>query len=413
MIHKILHTSDWHIGRKLKEHDRSEEFRKFFDELLRIIHEENIDAILVAGDIFDNTNPTVQSQDMYYSLLSRLVDSPCRHIVIIAGNHDSPAFLDAPADLLKHCRIHVVGQARPDPEDEVLTLTDSDGTPELIVCAVPFLKNRDVMRANINDSFSDIESAIKSGITEHYSKVFAHARELQGDSDVPVIAMGHLFLQGGKTSTGDGVRSLYVGTAIEVSSGIFPEWLTYTALGHLHSPQKAAGRENVRYSGSPIQMGFGEAGQNKAVYILDIEGKNLAGIREVKIPEYQRLERVSGNIPEIFSQLDKLRESSDSVWLDITYTGTEATDNLPKELKDYVKAFPDMEILSVNSDSPNGETTPTGEFDGHSLDDISPERIFTLMMNSKNVPQNQREIFWAMYREILHNIETQDKGETA
>ena len=405
MIRKVLHTSDWHIGRKLKEHDRTEEFRKFFDELLRIIHDENIDALLVAGDIFDNTNPTVQSQDMYYSLLSRLIDSPCRHIIIIAGNHDSAAFIDAPADLLKHCRIHVVGQARHNPEDEVLTLRDSHGTPELIVCAVPFLKNRDVMRANINDSFSNIELAIKSGITEHYSKVFAHARELQGESDVPVIAMGHLFLQGGRTSQGDGVRSLYVGTAIEVSAGIFPEWLTYTALGHLHSPQ-IAGRENIRYSGSPIQMGFGEAGQNKAVFILDLDGKNLVRIREVNLPEYQRLERISGDIPEIFSQLDKLGENSDSVWLDITYTGTEATANLQKELNDYARAFPDIEILSVNNDKRNGETESTGEFDGDSLDDISPEKIFDLMMNIKNIPEEQREVFRTMYREILQKIET-------
>ena len=405
MIRKILHTSDWHIGRKLKEHDRTREFQKFFDELLRIIHDENIDALLVAGDIFDNTTPTVQAQDMYYSLLSRLVSSPCRHIVIISGNHDSPSFLDAPADLLEHCRIHVVGQARQDPAEEVLPLSDSEGRTELIVCAVPFLRNRDVMRADISDSFSDIESAIKSGIVEHYRRVFERARELQGDSDVPVIAMGHLFLQEGRARPDDGTRELYVGTAIRVDAGIFPEWLTYTALGHLHSPQ-TAGRDNIRYSGSPIQMGFGEAGQNKAVYILDLEGRHLTGIREAQIPEYQRLERISGDIPSIISQLGELGGRNEAMWVEVTHTGTEATGSLHKELSDYAKAFPELEILSVNSDTPESEIIPSPDTGGRNLDDISPEKIFDLLMDSKKTPESQRELFRRMYQEILHSIET-------
>ena len=283
LIRKVLHTSDWHIGRKLKEHDRSQEFLKFFDLLLETIHDENIDALLVSGDIFDNTNPTVQAQELYYSTLHRLVDSHCRHIVIISGNHDSPAFLDAPANLLEHCRIHVVGQARTTLSDEVLSLTDPDGKPELIVCAVPYLRDRDVRLLAPSDNPSDTERALIDGIRTHYERVFAHARELQGDSDVPVIAMGHLFMQGGQTRTDDGTRELYVGTAVRVGGDIFPEWLTYTALGHLHSPQRAGGRENIRYSGSPFAMGFGEAGQHKAMYVLELDGKNLADIKSIDI----------------------------------------------------------------------------------------------------------------------------------
>ena len=327
MIRRILHTSDWHIGRRLKEHDRTEEFAAFFDWLEKLITSEKIDTLLVAGDIFDNTTPSVQAQDMYYSFLSRLVESPCRHVVITSGNHDSPAFLDAPADLLKHCRIHVIGQARENAADEVITLYDSDGRPEVIVCAVPYLRDRDVRTLTPDDNPEDSDAILKAGIREHYAKVFAHARELQGDSDVPIIAMGHMFIHGGVISQDDGVRSLYVGTAIDVESSIFPEDIAYTALGHLHSPQKA-GREYARYSGSPIPMGFGEAGTRKSVCIVEVYGKNLAGVREVDIPVFQRLERVSGNMEEIFSALNTLARLNVSVWADVTYTGEEAAPDL-------------------------------------------------------------------------------------
>ena len=402
MIHRLLHTSDWHIGRKLKEHDRSQEFRKFFDDLLKIIHDENIDALLIAGDIFDNTTPSVQAQDMYYSLLSRLVNSPCRHIVIISGNHDSPAFLDAPADLLKLCRIHVIGQARPDPADEVLTLRAPDGSPELIVCAVPYLRDRDVRTLTPSDSPSDTEQALTDGIRTHYEQVFTHARGLQGDANIPVIAMGHLFMQGGRTRIDDGTRELYVGTAIRVGGDIFPEWLTYTALGHLHSPQKAGGRENIRYSGSPIAMGFGEAGQKKSVYILELDGKNLVDIHEIDIPEYQKLARINGDLPQIFEQLRALAGTDESVWVDITYTGEEITANLQEKLQEFINTAPLVDVLSVHDESRRPNLPSTVIPDG--LDNIKPLEMLKLCFNAYNTPEEQRKVFTAMYMEILRDM---------
>ena len=232
MIRRILHTSDWHIGRRLKEHDRTEEFAAFFDWLEKLITSEKIDTLLVAGDIFDNTTPSVQAQELYYSFLSRLVESPCRHVVIISGNHDSPAFLDAPAEILKHCDIHVIGQACADPAHEVITLCDSDGQPEVIVCAVPYLRDRDVRTARSDEDFAEIDRALTAGITKHYAQVFEAAHGKQGDSDVPIIAMGHLFIRGGIVRQDEGVRSLYVGTVIDIDSNIFPDDLAYIALGH-------------------------------------------------------------------------------------------------------------------------------------------------------------------------------------
>lgn len=403
MIRRILHTSDWHLGRRLKEHDRSDEFKQFFSWLENIISEQNIDTLLVAGDIFDNTTPSVQAQNMYYSFLSTLADSPCRHVVIISGNHDSPTFLDAPSKLLKHNHIHVIGQARPNPADEVVVLRDEANNPELIVCAVPYLRDRDVRTARINDTFEDIERAIKSGITQHYAEVFAAARNQQADSNVPVVAMGHMFLEKGKTQDDEGVRALYVGTAVKIGSEIFPEDLAYTALGHLHSPQSIE-RENIRYSGSPIPMTFGEAeGVRKSVSIVELDGQNFAGVREIQIPVFQKLQRVRGSMQEIYSQLDTLGRKNESIWLEITLTGNESVPNLQENVNSYVQYFSGLQVLSIRNEVIIEGTTTIPDVP---LEDITPQKMFERLLDSKGIDEANRVVYRKMYGEILHNIET-------
>ena len=400
MIKKVLHTSDWHIGRKLKEHDRLEEFKKFFDWLEKLIHDENIEALLVAGDIFDNTNPSTQAQNLYYSFLSKIAKFPsCRHVIIISGNHDSPAFIDAPSELLKLCKIHVIGQACENPEKEIIELRDNSGELELVVCAVPYLRDRDVRVISAFDNPTDTERALTEGIKKHYSKVFESAQKFQ--DDVPVIAMGHIFVRGGKTQPDDGVRSLYVGTALQIDGGIFPDWLTYTALGHLHSPQ-TAGRKNIRYSGSPLAMGFGEAGQTKSVYILELDGKNIAGLREINVPEFQKLERIHGDLTEIFSQIQNFNAQNKSIWLEITYDGNEIIADLQEKLQAFTTAYPNIEILSVHNECRKINIQTPQIIDG--LEKINPLEMLELRFNADNTSPEQREIFRPMYKEILHEI---------
>lgn len=398
MIKKFLHTSDWHIGRRLKNHERYDEFRKFFVWLEDVIKNENIDALLVAGDIFDNTTPSAKAQNIYYSFLGKIAKTNCRHIVIISGNHDSPAFIDAPKDLLKIFKIHVIGSACENPENEVITLYDDNGEPELIVCAVPYLRDRDVRTFSAGDDVNDIEKSLLAGIKNHYEKVFAHALKIRGSSNIPVVAMGHLFARGGKVAPDDGVRSLYVGTAVEVGSDLFPEFLTYTALGHLHSPQKIS-RENIRYSGSPISMGFGEAGQKKAVYVLELDGENLADLKEIPVPVFQRLERIEGDMNKIFAELARYAFQHEPVWLDITHTGSEALGDLQEKIENFLKDFPLLEVLSVRDESKKtGENF--SENLSKSLEEITPLEMLELCFEKNNVPEEQRKIFIPMYQEI-------------
>ncbi|RLB87890.1 MAG: exonuclease sbcCD subunit D, partial [Deltaproteobacteria bacterium] len=154
---KILHTSDWHLGRTLYGRKRYEEFEAFLSWLAETIQKNEIDSLLVAGDVFDNSIPSNRAQGLYYRFLCRVAASSCRHVVIVAGNHDSPSFLNAPKELLRVLDIHVIGSASEAMEDEVLVLRNEQDEPELIVCAVPYLRDRDIRMAEAGESVDDKE----------------------------------------------------------------------------------------------------------------------------------------------------------------------------------------------------------------------------------------------------------------
>ncbi|MFA7231866.1 MAG: exonuclease subunit SbcD, partial [Victivallaceae bacterium] len=274
---KILHTSDWHIGKMLYGRKRYEEFSLFLDWLAETITREQIDVLIVAGDIFDTSSPSATAQELYYGFLCRVAKSCCRHVVVTAGNHDSPSLLNAPKGILRALNVHVIGCATKNPEDEVLLLKDGNGQPELIVCAVPYLRDRDIRTVEAGESVTDKDRKLIEGIRSHYAAVcdFAEKQRYELNVPIPIIATGHLFTAGGQTVDGDGVRELYIGSLAHVAADIFPECIDYLALGHLHVPQLVNGSATRRYSGSPLPMGFGEAKQEKSVIVADFSDNKL------------------------------------------------------------------------------------------------------------------------------------------
>ncbi|MGP4716809.1 exonuclease SbcCD subunit D C-terminal domain-containing protein [Psychrobacter sp. T6-6] len=271
---KILHTSDWHLGRRLYGRLRYEEFETFLQWLEVTISTQQVDILIVAGDIFDTMTPSNKAQALYYEFLGRVSRSCCQHVVIVAGNHDSPTFLDAPSNVLKFLNVHVIGTACDDLEDEVLVLGDDDNNPHCIIAAVPYLRDRDVRSSSAGESADSKDANVIKGIRAHYDAVASIAKGQQAElikthqRHIPIIATGHLFAAGGKTTGDDGVRDLYVGSLGKISADMFDEGFDYVALGHLHVPQRVGGRESIRYSGSPIAMGFGEAKQQKQVLLI-------------------------------------------------------------------------------------------------------------------------------------------------
>lgn len=276
----LLHTSDWHLGRRLYGKPRYDEFKQFLDWQLQTLREQKVDVLLIAGDIFDTTAPSNQAQNLYYDFLSQVCDTDCRHVIIVAGNHDSASFLEAPKQLLKAFNIHIIGSMTDTPTDEVITLSDKAGQPELIVMAVPYLRDRDVRTVGHGERLDDKERKLAQGIKAHYAQIadIAIARQAQLQAkykrSIPIVATGHLFTVGGQTMEGDGVRDLYVGSLGSIGAEIFHPQIDYVALGHLHIPQVVGGQPHIRYAGSPIAMGFGESRQQKQVHLLRFDANS-------------------------------------------------------------------------------------------------------------------------------------------
>ncbi len=404
---KILHTSDWHLGHSLYSTRREQEFSAFLDWMVETIDENQIDVLLVSGDVFDSGNPGNAVCSQYYGFLRRLLNTSCQHVVVTAGNHDSPSFLNAPADILKIINVHTVAYAGSAMEGvegvgkEVLVLRDSAGEPSLIVGAVPFLPDRVLRTMASGEDSHDREAKVREAVKEHYdavAEVALHKREEFG-FDLPIVAMGHLYAAGGKVT--DGVRDLYVGGLGQVTAGAFSDVFDYVALGHLHVPQKVGGIEHIRYCGSPLPMGFNEASQVKQVCIVTFEG-DQKDIRTLDVPVFQRLERIEGDWDTVMARLDALKAAEENVWVEVVYTGERIADlaqNLHKAVKDTA-----VRILRIQNE--NLRVTAFGLLpEGETLENLSPETVFERLMDKKSVAADKRKRLKEMYAEILLDIQ--------
>ncbi len=407
---KILHTSDWHIGRSLYGRKRYDEFSAFLDWLAEFIQAESVDALLVAGDIFDTSTPSNRAQELYYRFLCKVSASCCRHIVVIAGNHDSPSFLNAPKELLKALNVHVIGSIPENPEDEVIALAGSSGIPEAIVCAVPYLRDRDIRIVEAGESIEDKNTKLIDGLQRHYAEVCKVAEEKQREyGNIPVIGMGHLFTAGGKTVDGDGVRELYVGSLAHVDKDVFPACIDYLALGHLHVPQKIGASEYMRYSGSPIPMGYGEAYHEKSVVIVEFSNNPQSKITLHQVPCFQAMERISGEIDEITKKIHELKSKGSDAWLEIEYTGTEIAGNL-RELIDEAVADTTMEILRIKNKRVV-ERVISRTCEDETLDDLNVNDVFIRCLNTCEVPEDDRPALIQSYKEIIQRMQEEDLNE--
>jgi exonuclease SbcD len=404
---KILHTSDWHIGRTLYGRKRYDEFEAFLDWLAATIGQERVDVLLIAGDVFDNTAPSHRAQQLYYRFLCRVAGSCCRHVVVIAGNHDSPSFLNAPRELLKALDVHVIGDVTDRREEEVLVLVRADGTPELIVCAVPYLRDRDIRIAEAGESIEDKERKLVEGIRRHYAETadLAERKRRELNSDVPIIGMGHLFTAGGQTVDGDGVRELYVGSLAHVSAGIFPASLNYLALGHLHVAQTVNSLEWMRYSGSPLAMGFGEAAQEKSVCLAEFAGTE-AEVRLIRVPVFQKLERIAGNWETLAARILELSAMRSDAWLEVVYEGEEVIGDLRERLE-AAAAGSGLEILRIKNNRLFDRLLSRSHPD-EILDDLDENEVFARCLSVHEVPEEQRAVLMLAYQEALASLHNDD-----
>lgn len=308
---RLLHTSDWHLGQSLHNFDRHYEHQRFLDWLLDTIVSEQADALLVAGDVFDNANPSAAALRQLYTFLQQARSrAPGLDIVVIAGNHDSPGRLEAPGPLLELHGTTVIGYPHRDAEGAIamermlVPLTGKDGAVAAWVLAVPFLRHGDVPRpapdaapdagpadgAAAEDAAAPRPDPYLAGIAELYRQAIAlaAARAAEGQA---IVAMGHCHMVDG-TMSADSERRIVIGGTEMLPASIFPPPIAYAALGHLHLAQQVGPHAHIRYSGSPIPLSFAETGYPHQVLRIDLDGARVREIASLPIPRAVQLLRV-------------------------------------------------------------------------------------------------------------------------
>ncbi len=398
---KLLHTSDWHLGRTLySKKERQEEHVAFLKWLLQTIQEDNIEILLIAGDIFDTASPSSSSQKIYYDFLIQVRNSGCKQVIVLGGNHDSPSFLNAPKEILSALNVTVVGNVGTQIDHEIVVIKDDQNEPALIVCAVPFLRERDISRFAEGESYADRSKRINENIKKHYEEVAARAEQIRESTGkrIPIIATGHLSVTGGKRDEDDGVRETYIGNIEAIRSDMFPELFDYVALGHYHIACKI--KENIRYCGSPIPMGFGEAKQKKSVYILDIQ--DSINIETKEIPVFQKLESIVGDKELITKRLAELKNLEQSVWVEMIYNGNDVFPDFTAWAYEQT-ANSKIEILKIQNRQYMNEGL-TMEDTSVSLDELDVFKVFDTLLEKNGISEDSQEELKASYQEIISGL---------
>lgn len=288
---RFLHTSDWHLGQVFHNFERSHEHQAFLDWLLDTAQAEQADALLVCGDVFDNANPSAASQRQLYQFLKEARSRmPAMEIVLIAGNHDSPARLEAPGPLLSALGVSVVGQvARSadgaiDLERLVLPLHGRDGGVSAWCLAIPFLRPGDVPRVE------GAADPYMEGIALLYRQALELALRRRRPGQA-ILALGHCHLLEGRVSA-DSERRIVVGGTEALPGSTFGPAIAYAALGHLHLAQAIGKSGHRRYCGSPLPLSFAEIGYRHQVLRVDLEGEAVAAVTPLPVPRAVELLRV-------------------------------------------------------------------------------------------------------------------------
>ncbi|WP_289053341.1 exonuclease subunit SbcD [Carboxylicivirga marina] len=403
---KILHTSDWHIGQRLHGNDREEEFQLFFHWLKDLIEEQQFDVLLISGDVFDVGFPSNSALKQYYQFLTSLIGSCCKQIIITGGNHDYISTLEAPSDVLSALNIQVIGGARENIEEELIEIK-SNGQLQAVVAAVPFLRDKDIRLINAGESYEDSIKAINQGIIKHYQRLAEETKEY----NCPVIAMGHLYVQGAGLSESE--RDIHIGNLAGLSVDAFPKEFDYLALGHIHRPQKLNAEGTVRYSGSPLPLSFSERADNKQIIALDLDRDGIKRIEEIKVPAFRKLISFKGLFDVVADELKAYQGKSDLTdWAEVAIEELVMNPALRTDFESLIESInrSDNGLLVVKPTLRfTGDEVSQEESLQNSLADLQVEDVFDNLLESKHI-LNKDEVSKS-FTELLDAFHHQTENE--
>lgn len=402
---KILHTADWHIGKKLHKHELSEDFDLFISWLCELMHREKVNLLLISGDVFDLANPSSEARSQYYRALMKLKKQNCK-IIITGGNHDSPAMLDAPKEVLRELDIHIIGGMPQNPEEVIIPVENAEGTPEVIVAAIPFLRDPDLRSANDGLTYEDRLEATRKGIENTFFEAADFCRK--NYEQIPVIAMGHLFAAGMQGSESE--REIQIGNQAAFEASQFGDYYSYVALGHIHKPQRVSAAIPAFYSGSPLPLSFSERKDVKRLLLIETE-KGWEP-QSIAIPAFRRLLKISGTLAELEQKLEGLQEQKQLESLIEVELFEEQYDAMKIfQLDELVSNFekPGYRIVKHRATFQN-RTTGAAELydDQRQLQDLKPKDVFMELIASHDYSDDVRHEIVSAFDELLQEVQQDD-----
>jgi exonuclease SbcD len=404
---RILHTSDWHLGQNFMGKSRQAEHQALIDWLIIQVDDHAVDAVLIAGDIFDTGAPPSYARELYSQLVVRLHEAGVA-LLLLGGNHDSVATLRESSALLERLSASVVPSAdAPQSQVRILPLRRNDGesTPGCVVCAIPFIRARDVMQSEYGQTAEDKQQLLLRSIQAYYRAVFEEASELRAKlsselgRQLPLIATGHLTTVG--ASSTESVREIYVGALDAFPTAAFPP-VDYLALGHIHRPQKVGGLEHIRYSGSPIALSFDEAAQQKEVLLVDLDHSGLKAVTPVPVPAFQPLVPLSGNLKSLADAFVRIAQDATPerpAWLEVTVADDDYLADLPARIQALAEGLP-LEVLRIRRERGNSVAQLIAE-SGVTLDELDPHDVFARRLEQEDLSEDLRQSLTERYREIV------------
>lgn len=405
---RLLHTSDWHLGQHFMGQSRQAEHRALIAWLLEQVDAHAVDAVVIAGDIFDTGAPPSYARELYSQLVARLHSAGCA-LLLLGGNHDSVSVLDESRDLLAYLNTSVIA-AVGETARHVLTLPLRGGRnePGCIVCALPFIRARDVVQSQASQSAQDKQLALQNAIQAIYQQIHAAALQRQAELQaalgrrLPIVATGHLTTVGARSN--ESVREIYVGSLQAFPTSAFPP-ADYIALGHIHQPQTVGGLEHIRYSGSPIALGFDEARQAKQVLLVDLDDSGLRGITALPVPVFQPMASVQGTLDELPAALKALACGADArrpTWLEVTVQDDDYLADLAARVQALAEGLP-LQVLRIRRQ--RGSAAPRLAAEAReSLDELSPEEVFARRLAQETLEAGLQQALAQRHREVLAQL---------
>ena len=397
---KILHTSDWHIGKQLHKYDLADDLQLFFDWMIAYIKTEAIDVLLVSGDVFDQANPSQAAFKQYYDVLRQLVQLDCK-LIITGGNHDSAAVLNAPKELLNAFDITVIGGAT-ETLSQLFIEVDVQGE-RLVVAAVPFLKDRDIRKSVAGETYATKIEQIKAGLQTYFSAVNNHYTS--NYSNAFFVVMGHLFVQGSAVSESE--RDIQIGNQAGISAAMFQGVPNYVALGHIHKPQAVSEEDYIHYCGSPVSLSFSEKEDQKQVNVLTIKNNRLENLEIVPVPKHRNLLAFTGCLEEVEKQIGAYEQETGLISLAEIIVNEEIESLERRQAFEAVvneQTNPRLQIVKSRLVFKNKIRGASDAFAaGTDVADVTPMQMFEKKLELQSGLENTDELK-AAFRDILQEL---------